>query len=221
MNLFELSKSCPLFQGMQDHELESIFQCLESYEKTYGKQEMIARHGQIITTIGIVLSGSLHIVKDDFWGNRTIITEISKGEIFAEAYACSFNEPLEIAIIANEKTTVLHLHVEYIFKTCKKQCTFHYRLLENLLSTLATKNLLLTRKMEHITKRTTRDKLLSYLSETSIKHGSSTFTIPFNRQQLADFLSVDRSAMSKELGKMQKENIIKVHKNTFQLLIQT
>jgi len=218
MNTFELSKNCQLFLGMQVEEINQILLCLNAYEKQYKKNEVIARQGEIISSIGIVISGSLHIINDDFWGNRTIITEIHNGQLFAEAYACSLNEPLEVAIIATEKTTVLHLYLNDLLKTCHKQCPFHYRLLENLLSILATKNLLLTRKMEHITKRTTREKILSYLSETSSKLGTSSFTISFNRQQLADFLSVDRSAMSKELGKMQKEGIISIDKKRFHLL---
>lgn len=218
MNIHALSKLCPLFEGIKITEIEDILRYLKADEKHYQKNQIIASQGEIFNTIGIVLSGSLHIIKDDVWGNRTIITSIDTGQLFAEVYACSTNEPLEVSIISNQSSTVLFLHITNLLKATHLQYHTYTRLFENLLSVLATKNLLLMRKMEHITKRTTREKLLSYLSEMAIKNSCYCFTIPFNRQQLANFLSVDRSAMSKEISKMQKEGLIKVKRNTFHLI---
>jgi cAMP-binding proteins - catabolite gene activator and regulatory subunit of cAMP-dependent protein kinases len=218
MDILTSLKLCPLFKDMQEDEIKDALQYLKADEKHYQKNQMIASQGEIFNSIGIVLSGSLHIIKDDVWGNRSIITSIDAGQLFAEVYACSTNEPLEVSIITNQNTTVLFLHITNILKALHLQKYTYTQLCTNLISVLATKNLLLTRKMEHITKRTTREKLLSYLSEIAVQKSCYCFTIPFNRQQLADFLSVDRSAMSKEISKMQKDGLIKVKRNTFQLI---
>ena len=218
MNILTLLKLCPLFKDMQEHEIEDALQYLKAEEKHYKKNQTIASQGEIFNAIGIVLSGSIHIIKDDVWGNRSIITSIDAGQLFAEVYACSTNESLEVSIVTNQSTTVLFLHITNILKALYLQNHTYTQLCKNLITVLATKNLLLTRKMEHITKRTTREKLLSYLSEIAVKNSCYCFTIPFNRQQLADFLSVDRSAMSKEISKMQKDGLIKVKRNTFHLI---
>lgn len=219
MKYIHIYKSSHLFTGIREDEVEHVLQCLQAHEKRFKKNEIIARRGDVIHELGIVVQGSVYIIKEDFWGNRTIITEIGESEIFGEVYAATGKEPLEVEIVANAPTSILFLNIRHIMQVCENHCVYHLRILENLISLLASKNLTLTRKMEHITKRSTRDKLLSYLSEMSLKSGKTTFTIPFNRQELADYLSVERSAMSRELGFMQKEGLITYEKNTFQLLI--
>lgn len=219
MKYLHIYKSSHLFKGIQEYEIASVLQCLQAHEKEYKRNDIIARNGDIINEIGIVAKGSVHIIKEDFWGNRTIITEIGSGEIFGEVYAATLKEPLEVEIVANVTTVITYLNIRHILQICENQCIYHSRILENLISILASKNLTLTRKIEHITKRSTRDKLLSYLSEISLRSGKTTITIPFNRQELADYLSVERSAMSRELSKMQEEGLLKYNKNNFQLLI--
>lgn len=211
-------KKSPLFRGVEPEEIRSMLSCLNANEGTYKKGEFIFRNGDRLNTMGLVLSGSVHIIKEDFWGNRTIIGIASAGRLFGETYACVQSEPLEVGVVAAETAEILFLDARRIITVCTSACEFHTRLIQNLLSVLAEKNLMLTKKMEHMARKTTREKLLSYLSEQSLKQGSPVFEIPFNRQQLAEYLAVDRSAMSSELGKLRDEGILTFNKNKFHLL---
>lgn len=207
----------PLFLGVDTNELDAMLSCLIIREKSYQKGAFILRRGEMITSIGMVVSGSAHVVQDDFWGNRNIISEVLTGQLFGEAYACSHGKPTEISVVANEACTVLFLEVNKILTVCTSACSYHTKLIANLSSIVADKNLLLTKKIGHMTKRSTREKLLSYLSSESMRQHSATFKIPFNRQQLAEYLSVDRSAMSNELSKLREEGYLDFQKNNFTL----
>ncbi len=166
----------------------------------------------------MVISGRVHILKEDFWGNRNIITEALPGDVFAEGYACTQGAELGISAVAAEDSRIIFMEVRRVIITCPSACAFHVRLIRNLLSVLARKNLLMDEKLTHLTQRTTREKLLSYLSSESKRQGSASFEIPYNRQQLADYLSVDRSAMSSELCRMRDEGILTFEKNRFRLV---
>ena len=159
--------------------------------------------GETTAAVGLVLSGSVHIIQEDFWGERQILNDCGEGQLFGESYACIQSEPLMVSVIAAEKSEVLFLDINKVMTVCSSACTFHSRLIRNLLSIIAGKNLMLTRKIDHMGRKTIREKVLAYLSFHATKQGSRTFEIPFNRQQLADYLSVDRSALSAELSKMQ------------------
>lgn len=211
-----LKKTC-LFSGIKDEDISTMLNCLSARIASYQKEEFILHTGDLVNQVGMVLSGSVLIIKEDFWGNRSILSEISPGSLFAETYACIGTTPLEVSTVASSDCKVLFLDFQKLLTTCSSACHFHTRLIHNLLSTLAQKNRILTKKLEHMSQKTTRDKLLSYLSAESLKAKSPSFTIPFNRQQLADYLSVDRSAMSSELGKLKKEGILDYNKNTFLL----
>lgn len=211
-----LKKTC-LFSGIKDEDISTMLNCLSARIASYQKEEFILHTGDLVDLVGMVLSGSVLIIKEDFWGNRSILSEISPGSLFAETYACIGTTPLEVSTVASSDCKVLFLDFQKLLTTCSSACHFHTRLIHNLLSTLAQKNRILTKKLEHMSQKTTRDKLLSYLSAESLKSKSPSFTIPFNRQQLADYLSVDRSAMSSELGKLRKEGILDYNKNTFLL----
>lgn len=208
----------PLFSGISPSELEPMLKCLSAVTKDYEKNAFVLRFGEDISSVGLVLSGSVHIIKEDYWGNRNIVTKASPGQLFAETYACVQGEALGINVVAAEPTTVLFLKVRCIMTTCSSGCEFHSRLMRNLLTVVAHNNLMLNNKLSHMAARSTREKLLSYLSAESLKLGSSTFEISFNRQQLADYLSVDRSAMSNELCKLRDEGILKFNKNCFELM---
>ncbi|WP_352400951.1 Crp/Fnr family transcriptional regulator [Anaerotignum sp.] len=214
---FAILKKSPLFSGIETTDIQSMLGCLAAVEKKYDKNELILHQGELVDAMGLVVSGRVHIVKDDFWGNRTILSDVTPAQMFAESFACAKNQELTVSVLAVEPTTVLFLDIRRILNTCSSACVFHTRLIRNLLSVLAEKNLILTGKIDHITKRTTREKLLSYLSAESVKAGSPTFQIPFNRQQLAEYLAVDRSAMSQELSKLQKEDYLTYEKNLFHL----
>lgn len=216
MNYKFISES-KIFQNISEQEIEHIFKCLQIKQKKYKKQDMILQSGNLIDSIGFILSGSVIIEQTDIWGNQTIFDHISSGQIFAETYACVPNELLMVNVIAAEETEIIFLKTERILKTCSSSCEFHNRFIYNLLSVMASKNLILTRKISHITSKTIRGRLLSYLSFQALKQGTYTFEIPFNRQQLADYLCVDRSAMSHELSKMQKEGLLSFDRNKFHL----
>lgn len=208
-----------MFNGINESEIEGMLKCLNARTMLYKKNEYILRNGETVNSIGMVLEGLALVEKEDIWGNRTIISEISPGSLYAESYACLSKLPAEISVIASDNTTVMLFDIRRILTTCSSSCGFHTKLIQNLLYTIAQKNVLLTKKMEYISKKTIKEKLLAYLSSEAMKAGSPTFNIPFNRQELADFLSVDRSALSSEISRLQKKGIISCRKNAFTILM--
>lgn len=210
-------KDSRLFQGISENEIDILLKCLKAETLNYQKGEFILHRGSPIHKMGLVITGIVHIVKEDFWGNRVIIGRAGPGQIFAESYACLSDEALTVSVIASKSTQVMFLDIGRILSVCTAACGFHTRLIQNLLTVLAKRNLMLTQKVEHMAQKTTREKLLSYLSSEAQRAGKSKFVIPYNRQELADYLSVDRSAMSTELSKLQREGILQCEKNKFQL----
>lgn len=211
----KLLKRTKLFYGITESEMEAMLECLSAVTHSYKKGELVFRRGEQITAVAMLLEGCVHIQKEDYWGNLSILSEIAEGELFGEVYACLGNDEILNNAVAVKQSVVLFLDINRVLTMCPSSCRFHGRLIRNLLSAVALKNKMLTQKLEHISQRTTREKLLSYLSEQSLKAGRSSFDIPFNRQQLADFLSVDRSAMSNELCKMRDEGILSFERNHF------
>jgi len=210
-------KGNPLFENIGEDEILYLLSCLTAKKNVYSKDNYILMAGNNITDIGIIISGSANIIKEDFWGNRAIISKISKGDMFGEALSCAGVSKSNVSVVACEKTEILFINYKKIIITCSKSCSFHNRLIENMIKILAEKDVMLTQKIEHLVKRTTREKLLSYLSSQAISHNSNSFEIPFNRQELADYLSVDRSAMSNELCKLRDEGVIEFRKSHFVL----
>jgi CRP-like cAMP-binding protein len=214
-------KTSPLFYGMEEQEIETMLGCFSAEWRAFAKNDFLLRVGDEVDSLGLVLSGSVHIIQEDFWGNRNIIAEIGTGQVFAESYACTQGATLGVSVVAAEETAALFLNIRSVMTTCASSCAFHARLIRNLLSALAEKNLRMNEKLSHMTKRSTREKLLSYLSLESQRRGSAAFDIPFNRQQLADYLSVERSAMSSELGRLRDEGVLSFDKNHFHLYHST
>lgn len=212
-----LLKETPLFYGITEQEMESMLHCLSAARSSYQKGQSVFRRGDHITSAALLLEGCIHIQKEDYWGNLSILREITEGEVFGEVYACLGKEKMQNNAVAVKDSMVLFLDISKVLAVCSSACPFHQRLIRNLLSVMALKNRALTQKLEHMSQRTTREKLRSYLSEQSLKAGSPSFSIPFNRQQLADYLSVDRSAMSHELCKMRDEGILAFDRNHFEL----
>lgn len=206
-----------LFKNISESDTALMLNCLSAYEKKYKKGQIILKRGDCINAIYMVLSGEVHILRNDYWGNQNILTEIGEGEIFGETYACIGNLPLQVNAEAAKDCTVLELNLKKVLTVCSVSCKFHTGLIQNLIAVLAEKNFLLTNKLECLSERTTRDKVMSYLYMQSQKNGSNKFDISFNRQQMADFLAVDRSAMSKELSKLRDEGILEFKKNHFYL----
>jgi CRP-like cAMP-binding protein len=201
-----LLKHSELFHGIEEGEISSMLACLSAETKSYERGAYVLRYGERANSVGIVLSGRVSVVREDYWGNRNIVSAIEPGETFAESYACAENTALSVSIQADEASQVLWMDVRKILTACSSACEFHNRLIRNLVSLLAKKNLGMNRK------------LLSYLSSESMRQKSPSFTIPFDRQQLADYLSVDRSAMSNELSKLRREGVLEYEKNRFTIL---
>ena len=213
--IFPLLATTPLFRGITQTEIESMLICLNAREREYPKDAAILRAGDITHELGLVLSGSVSIESDDLWGNKTILDHVASGGVFAETYACIPGEVLMVNVIAIESVTVLFLNTGKVIEVCQKTCAYHTKLIRNLLSIAAQKNLNLSRRSFHTAPKSIRGRLLFYLSFQALRQGSRDFYIPFNRQQLADYLNVDRSALSNELGKMQRENLLTINKNHF------
>jgi len=207
-----------LFAGVTEEELTSMLSCLGARLHTYPKGSFVLEQGTELADILVLVEGSLHIQKDDYWGKRSILGQIKVGEMFGEAYVAADSGPLINDVVAVEDSKVIFFDVRKMITTCSSACRFHTMVVQNLFFAISDKNRKLVQKLSHMSRRSTREKLLSYLSEEADKARGSEFTIPFNRQQLADFLSVDRSAMSNELCKMRDEGILEFDKSRFRLL---
>lgn len=206
-----------LFQGASPEETGRMLGCLGAVEKPCEKGQVIFHAGDVARNMGIVITGGVNIENDDLWGNKNILSHIRPGQIFAEAYACIPDEPMMVSAVASEPSKILLLDAGRILKPCPSACPCHARLISNLLAATAQKNLSLSRRMMHTSPKSIRGRVLSYLGYLAARQDSSVVEVPFNRQQLADYLSVDRSALSSELGKMQRDGLIKVQKNRFTL----
>lgn len=214
---FNFLSKTPLFDGIKEKEIEHVLKCLKAREKSFEKNEIIFHQGDEVDEIGLVESGGVNIVVNFYWGDRQILGHINKGLIFAENYAAISGKELICDVVASEDSEILFLNLKNLMTTCKNQCGFHQSLIFNLLKISAQKSLNLSGRMMHIAPRTIRERVLSYLSEQAIIHSNPNFKIPFNRQELSDYLAVDRSALSNELSKMQKDGLIEFKKNHFSL----
>ncbi len=213
----EILRKSQLFAGVREDEIEAMLSCLSAELRSYPKGSYVLHQGKHLNYITVLVDGSLLIQKDDFWGNRSIVNKISVGEMFGEAYAAPDSGALLNDVIATEDSAIIFFDVNKILNVCSSACRFHSMVIQNLFYAISVKNRSLIQKLGHMSKRTTREKLLSYLSEQANKQHSASFEIPFNRQQLADFLSVDRSAMSNELCKLRDEGLLSFERNRFQL----
>ena len=213
----EILKRTQLFSGVSDTEISAMLNCLQAKLLTFQKGDYGFREGERIDNITVLVKGKLLVQHDDFWGNRNIVNVIRVGEMFGEAYVAPESGSLLNDVIAEEDSAVIFFDVRRILTVCSTACRFHSMVIQNLFFAISEKNRKLVQKIGHMSKRSTRAKLLSYLSEEAKRQNSSHFTIPFTRQQLADFLCVDRSAMSNELCKMRDEGLLQFDKNQFTL----
>ena len=217
-NFLEILKRCPLFAGVDENDIEPMLGCLGGKVMTFEKANCILSEGDEAKYLGIVLSGSAQIVRLDYYGNRSILTSVVSSEMFGESFACAGVKSLPVSVVASEKTTVLMIVCARIITPCENACGFHTKMIYNLLRIVATKNLMSNQRIEVTSKRTTRDKLMTYLLLQAKQKKSSSFEIPFDRQELADFLEVDRSGLSAEISKLRNEGVIECRKNKFKIL---
>lgn len=215
--MLSVLRTSGIFSGISEEETEKMLHCLEVRPETFQKDEYILLAGDRVEAFGLVITGKVLIIQEDFWGNRNILAAVGAGHCFAETFACSPGAVLNVSVMAQTNVQVLFLNVKRILTTCPSTCSHHSRMIRNLLSELAEKNLRLNEKITHLGQRSRRAKILSYLSAEVQRHGSAEFDIAFSRQQLADYLSVDRSGLSLELSRMQEEGLLEYRKNHFVL----
>lgn len=215
---YESLKQCPLFCGIEENNFPDVLTCLDARERQYQKGETVFSEGSPASDIGVLLAGKVQIVRLDYYGNRSILTTVVPTQIFGEAFACTALKEFPVDVVAAEACRVLLLNAARLVHSGSCGCAFHDRLLFNLLNIMARKNLVFHRKIEITSKRSTREKLMTCLLMEAKANGSSTVTLPYNRQELAGYLEVDRSGLSAEIGKLRKERVLECHKSTFTLL---
>ena len=213
----ELSKMS-LFAGIREEELSPMLHCLQSFEKSYQKGELILLESHAVRNVGLILSGMVHMVKEDEEGSETLILSMKEGELFGESFSCGSHIDARVSFLAATPCTVLFLPFHRVIHTCNMTCTFHHRLIENMVRMIGDKNVQLMRKIEIISKKTLREKALAYLRLQAEAQQSQHITVPLGRVELADYLCANRSALTRELAAMKQDGILDYDKNTFVLL---
>lgn len=214
----QILRKCPLFNDISEEDIIPMLGCLGTEVNEYKRNEAIFYEGDSVVSLGIVLSGRVQITQTDYNGNRSIVSCMEAPQIFGESFAC-VGTALPVDVSAVEKSEIMFVDVRRIIKSCCNACSFHSRIIFNLLNIVAEKNLMFHRKIEITSKRTTRERLMAYLMLAAKDNNSNSFEIPYDRQGLADYLEVDRSGLSAEIGKLRREGVLESYKNHFTLHI--
>lgn len=214
---FPALRTSALFAGIEEAEFAPLLSCLAVKLVRCEKGKTIFATGEHVKCFGIVLSGQVQVFQDDYYGNRSILAQMGAGNLFGESFACAEVEALPVTVAAAAESAVLLVEYRRLVQPCARLCAFHCRLIQNMLRIVSGKNVALTQKLEFASRRTTREKILSYLSVEAQRAGSRRFRIPFSRQELADYLFVDRSALSAELSRLRKDGILDFHMDQFVL----
>lgn len=215
---FDQLEGCTLFTGIRSEDMPQLFGCLNARVQHFERDQYLLRAGDKPRALGILLSGSASVIREDYWGKRSLVQKLKPNDLFAESYAMADSAPLRVSVVAGEPGAALWLDAALMLRRCAEDCGFHQRLLLNLTQTMAGKNLALSRKLELLALRSTREKLLHYISQEAMQQGSERFTIPLSRQELADYLCVDRSAMCAMLSRLKREGALCYHRNHFRIL---
>ena len=217
-DFFDILRECPLFDRIGDESLKEMLGCLNAKERSYKKGDAVFAEGDKAKYLGIVLEGSVQLVRVDYYGNRSILANIEPPQLFGEAFACAGLKSLPVDAVAAADTKILLLDAQRIARPCGNACPCHGQTILNLLHIVAKKNLVLHQKIEITSKRSTREKLMTYLLLQAKNAKSHTFTIPYDRQERADYLEVDRSGLSAEISKLRNEKVLECRRSTFTLL---
>lgn len=209
----------PLFAEINQQDINHILSCMDSRQQKFARGSFIFLAEESYPKLGILLSGRAQVIKENIFGDKMIIGNLEPGHLFGETYACMGLPKIPVSVEAVEDCSVLLLDINRMLRTCNNACVFHQKLISNLLNIIATKNMMLNKKMSYITHKTIRGRLLAYLEDQAEKANSNVFEIPFNRNELADYLCVDRSAMSRELGRMKKEGLLDFSRKAFRLQV--
>lgn len=216
--ILDILEKCPLFDGISRQDLDAMLRCMGARRVQMQKDVPLLREGEAACFVGIVLSGAVQLIRTDYYGNRSVVSRVEQTQVFGEAYAFSDAQSLPVSVVPECDGSVLMMDGRRITGCCSNACDFHNRLIYNLLHLVALKNLMLHQKIEVTSQRSTREKLLTYLLTQAKLRGSDSFTIPFDRQALADYLEVDRSGLSAEISKLRREGILESNKSFFKLL---
>lgn len=214
---FSVLLDSPLFEGFDPDQLQRLLDCVHATQHTYQKNEIIFPAGGTVDAISVILQGHVDTVQEDFWGNQVLLGRFRPGQIFADSFVLAQSDALPFTAISVRRSVILMLAYPRILTVCARTCRCHTPLVKNLLSISARKNIFLLQKVNHVTQRTVREKLLAFLSSRAAKEGSSRFILPYTHQSLADYLAVDRSSVSSELRKLQREGLLSYDKNMFEL----
>ena len=208
----------PLFDGISPEDRKTMLGCIGYHIGTFRKGDIVAFEEENIRHIGIIISGAVDMVKEDLWGNKTMLVRMCKDELFGETFACGEDNMSVVTFVVSEDSKILFLPFDRVMHSCTMACVFHHRLIENMVHIIANKNRDLMRKVEVVSKRTIRERLLAYLSIQAQIQESRYFEIPLGRVELAEYLCVDRSALTRELAKLKDDGLIDYDKNCFRIL---
>ena len=215
---YNVLRNCELFKNITDENLIPLLSCLGAAVYSFDKKMHIISEGEETGSIGIVLSGEAQIEQSDFFGNRSTVSKNLPSEVFGEAFSFADIPAMPVDVIATEKTEVMFIDSKRITHPCCNACSFHQQIIFNMMKILAAKNIQYHQKIEITSKRSTREKLLTFLKAQAKRYSSNCFIIPFDRQELVDYLQVDRSGLSAEISKLRAEGIIESERSSFRLL---
>lgn len=205
---FSILVQCPLFSGIEQEDLKAMLECLGGKFISVSKGDPVFLEGDPAQLVGVVLSGGVQVVQDDYYGNRSVLSILQPGESFGEAFSCAGLENMPVSVLAMKDSQVLLLNCRRILTMRSHTCHFHSLLIQNILKGLAQKNLAFTQKVRYMSQKTTKEKLLAYLFDQAKRQDSAEFVIPCERQALADYLGVERTAMSAEISKLKKAGLL-------------
>lgn len=208
----------PLFMGIREEDLPIMLDCLGAYKKNYQKGEMILLESNQVRSIGVIISGIVHMVKENAEGGQVLLVSMTEGEFFGESFSCGSRQAASVSFQAASHCQVLFLPFYKVVHSCKTSCIFHHRLIENVVRLIGDKNVRLMQKIEILSQKTLREKILSYLQYRMEEQGTGSVILHLGRQSLADYLCADRSALTRELARMQEDGLIRYEKNTFEIL---
>ncbi len=208
----------PLFDNLTQDDAKDLLSCMNAHSETFPKESFIFLAGNVPSGIGIMLTGKAKIIKEDIYGNLSVIDSLEAGDIFGEVFACAMIDEIPVTVEADTECEVLLMDYQKVITSCSTNCVFHSMLIKNMLKILAQKNMFLNNKNDILTSRTTREKIMKFLENMAAQRDQLSFDIPFDRQELADFLGLNRSAMTREMLKMKEDGLIDFNKNHFKLL---
>ena len=217
-NYTHMISKIPLFDGIREEDIQGMLICLGGCIKKYNKDEFIIMKDENVNIVGIVLDGSVRMIREDLWGNRVTIVSMGENELFGETFSCRKDGNATVSFVAGTATTILTVQFRKVMNSCSNSCAFHHRLIENMVTLIAEKNVILMDKVDILSKKTIREKISTYLIQQSMKNESKYFDIPLGRVQLAEFLNVDRSSLTRELNNMRDEGLIDFDRNSFHML---